>query len=139
MLDTALFLRSRPWWEDTHNKVNDFLQTLRSDSNLVSNPDDGTEIKALIDRLRSDPDSMSVIDSNDSNTIAVPMEQGYCHSNAAQLLRSGQVKHMVKGFALSADNLWRHHSWGVRADGTIVETTEPRLIYVAANIYERRF
>ena len=30
----------------------------------------------------------------------------------------------------SDDGLWRQHSWGVDADGTLVETTDHRTLYV---------
>ena len=34
------------------------------------------------------------------------------------------------GYALSDDDLWRQHSWGVAVDGVVVETTVEREIYV---------
>jgi len=55
-----------------------------------------------------------------------PGETGECHDNAEKLWRAGDG--MATGFALSADGLWREHSWGVRA-GCVVETTVERADY----------
>jgi len=137
MSDNAPFFTYRPWWTDSHDKINVYLQGLVRSSHLVSNPHDSNEVNAFIELLNSDPKSLSVIDSNAFNTISFPMEEGCCHDNSDRLVKSHMVEYMVSGFAMSADKLWRHHSWCVKADGTIIETTEPRVIYVAANIYER--
>jgi hypothetical protein len=62
------------------------------------------------------------------------IEQGVmsaCHTNVSVLffLTGGTVR-IATGYALSADGLWRQHSWGVDSeDGQIVETTVPRLGY----------
>jgi hypothetical protein len=58
-------------------------------------------------------------------------EPSNCHGNAGLLyvLTQGLVRVMT-GFALSADGLWRGHSWGVdQEDGWVVETTERRVRY----------
>jgi len=51
------------------------------------------------------------------------------HQNAHDLLRNGKAAFVGTGYALSQDGLWRGHSWAHRVDGTILETTEPRLAY----------
>jgi hypothetical protein len=56
-------------------------------------------------------------------------EPNGCHQNAARLVLSGRVAALGTGYALSDDELWREHSWGVHKDGTIVETTEMRVAY----------
>jgi hypothetical protein len=58
-------------------------------------------------------------------------EPSACHPNAAMMfVRSRRRVRIASGYALSADGLWRQHSWGVDVeDGRIIETTERRLRY----------
>jgi hypothetical protein len=56
----------------------------------------------------------------------VPGERSDCHLNAARLWRSGAAVSIGTGYALSSDGLWREHSWAWSADGTLLETTDPR-------------
>ena len=58
-----------------------------------------------------------------------PMEANNCHVNAATLWRGGEVPSVSTGYAMSEDRLWREHSWGLTADGAIVETNAPRVLY----------
>lgn len=58
-----------------------------------------------------------------------PMSASDCHFNAASLWRAGEVPSVGTGYAMSDDQLWREHSWGVTGDGAIVETIAPRSIY----------
>ncbi len=54
-----------------------------------------------------------------------------CHRNAARLFCSteGAVR-IASGYALSEDDVWRQHSWGVKAEtGIVIETTERRTRY----------
>jgi hypothetical protein len=44
-----------------------------------------------------------------------------CHANVAKLWIDGEIAAVGTGYALS-DDLWRQHSWGVNADGGILET-----------------
>jgi hypothetical protein len=58
------------------------------------------------------------------------MRSGACHANISYLWMRRR-RYMVgigTGYALSADGLWRQHSWGVRRQG-ILETTAPREKY----------
>ncbi|SDS95387.1 hypothetical protein [Actinoplanes derwentensis] len=57
-------------------------------------------------------------------------DDGDCHGNVARLWIDGAVPAIGTGYALSPDGLWRQHSWALDADGTLVETTEPRTAYV---------
>ena len=56
-----------------------------------------------------------------------------CHSNSAQLWSSKQGEYFIAtGYALSADGLWRSHTWCIEVteDGpSIIETTVERLLY----------
>jgi len=58
------------------------------------------------------------------------LDEGRCHENAAELWSEGKecLSGIGTGYALSADGLWRRHSWIVRP-GEIVETTEERVKY----------
>ena len=40
------------------------------------------------------------------------------------------VDTIATGYALSGDNLWRQHSWGIDPDGVLAETTDERHAYV---------
>jgi hypothetical protein len=60
----------------------------------------------------------------------IPMQRSACHQNVARLWLEtpGQLVAIATGYGLSADGLWREHSWGLRAR-SIVETTVPQLKY----------
>jgi hypothetical protein len=51
-----------------------------------------------------------------------------CHANVVALLRSGEVVALGTGYGLNG-GLWREHSWAWRAEGRLVETTQPRECY----------
>jgi hypothetical protein len=61
-------------------------------------------------------------------------EVGECHDNVCKLLQEKKIDRWIIGFALSDDARWRHHSWGLQKDGTLVETTEARLVYYGVDI-----
>ena len=58
------------------------------------------------------------------------MFEGACHRNVSRLWLSNSraLVGTGTGYALSADGLWRQHSWGVQSRG-IVETTSERQPY----------
>ncbi|MEU7876077.1 hypothetical protein [Dactylosporangium sp. NPDC049140] len=57
-------------------------------------------------------------------------DAGECHRNVATLWIDGAIESIGTGYGLSDDGLWRQHSWGVDPDGVVVETTDPRRVYV---------
>ncbi|MER6593378.1 hypothetical protein ABT214_16290 [Micromonospora purpureochromogenes] len=57
-------------------------------------------------------------------------DAGECHRNVAPRWIDGAIESIGTGYALSADELWRQHSWGVDPDGVLVETTDERRAYV---------
>ncbi|GIJ48041.1 hypothetical protein Val02_49270 [Virgisporangium aliadipatigenens] len=61
----------------------------------------------------------------DGTLLALPINVadlgGDCHANVAKLWIDGEIAAVGTGYALSG-GLWRQHSWGVTADGGIVET-----------------
>lgn len=55
-----------------------------------------------------------------------------CHSNSAYLWdRDRKNLSIITGWALSGDDdgLWRQHTWLIKKDGNIIETTIPRAKY----------
>ena len=53
-----------------------------------------------------------------------------CHANSAYLWSQNPDKYRIAtGYALSDDGIWRQHTWLVHINGTIIETTVPRLLY----------
>lgn len=56
-------------------------------------------------------------------------DRSACHANAARLHETNpkQVK-IVTGYALSSDQVWRQHTWGLWGK-RVVETTEKRTAY----------
>lgn len=56
-----------------------------------------------------------------------------CHRNSANLwLQNKESSTICTGYALSADGMWRQHSWLIRRkprSNKIVETTRPRVLY----------
>lgn len=45
-----------------------------------------------------------------------------CHRNAALFWLKGRCDAIATGYYLGPDGVWRQHSWGVKGDGTIVDT-----------------
>jgi len=76
-------------------------------------------------------------------TKRVPGETSRCHENVAELLYAGKtpdglpITETETGYALSEDGLWRQHSWAIALHDTVVETTEPRLLYVGVTWHGR--
>ena len=59
-------------------------------------------------------------------------ERSQCHENSVdQYLKNeyNENLNIVSGFALSEDGLWRSHSWIVKDNSFVIETTEKRLRY----------
>lgn len=58
-----------------------------------------------------------------------------CHSNSSRLYEQDpQRLSIVTGWGLSADGLWRQHTWAQDLDGTIIETTTVRLRYYGVRL-----
>jgi hypothetical protein len=53
-----------------------------------------------------------------------------CHSNSALYWESNSSSSSIcTGYALSKDGMWRQHTWVLRVEGRLVETTLRRLLY----------
>lgn len=55
-----------------------------------------------------------------------------CHENSAALVHEDPTLVCHYGYALSDDGMWREHSWCVKPDGGIIETTVERVAYFGA-------
>jgi hypothetical protein len=64
-------------------------------------------------------------------TRLMPGAPNRCHMNVARLWDANpDTVQICTGYALSADGLWRQHSWGwFMPKGRVVETTERRILY----------
>jgi hypothetical protein len=58
------------------------------------------------------------------------MKTSMCHQNVSTVWTKGQkgLIGIATGYALSDDDLWRQHTWGLMRDG-VLESTEARLKY----------
>lgn len=74
------------------------------------------------------------------NSIQIDGEPSSCHTNVCRVWKSENLNpsindklYICTGYALSADSMWRSHSWLMKKDhsgrNVILETTEPRLYY----------
>ena len=87
----------------------------------------------LVAPTEPDPDVDSLLVSGFVMDAAVHFEEmaeNSCHWNVATLWLRGRedLVAVATGYALSADGLWRQHSWGMRHNA-IFETTEIRTCY----------
>ncbi len=68
--------------------------------------------------------------SGGSSARFIRGEPSRCHSNSCLLSDGGERHHVITGYALSSDGLWRQHTWmKTKKSGWIIETTEPREKY----------
>jgi len=60
-----------------------------------------------------------------------PGDACQCHSNSAAIWEQDHDRYdLFTGYGLSADGIWRQHSWVYDTkNGEIIETTEDRLVY----------
>ena len=116
-------LRNR--WNSYHCRMNYVLNRIVPDTCFVAIPWDK---EIVLKMLTSTEWNIRIPEQDD--IIYVEMEAGKCHDNVKQLYDECQIEEPHEGYALSKDGLWRNHSWGIDANGKIVETTEKRLCYV---------
>ncbi len=87
---------------------------------LVAPPKPDQDVPMLLEHgfLMSGPITLNV------------MKSSSCHQNVALvwMRKEFEIVGIATGYALSADGLWRQHTWGVLRNG-ILETTEDRLKY----------
>ena len=122
------WLESRSCWSDIYSKFQKYLSNLVPTTHLV--PRDGADND--MQQILSGKGQFRIAYDND--IIMKVMEACQCHENSRKLLKKGKIKYLHTGYALSSDSLWREHSWGVDFDNKIVETTEPRIVYLTSFI-----
>lgn len=82
---------------------------------------------------RPDPDLALLIESGfviSGPVLVKGMDPQACHRNVATIWKARKhgIVAIASGYALSSDDLWWEHSWGIRREG-ILETTNKRLKY----------
>lgn len=78
-----------------------------------------------------------VIDFNSIEVVKGRSNQ--CHKNSCLLYQQNNcITHIGTGWALSDDDFWRQHSWAIKNNDTIVETTVPREIYYGICMNDER-
>jgi hypothetical protein len=129
-------------------------QTQQLSDNVQPPRQDETEILILHDRLLSiggrnlvhplggDADMPAVISKGALMPGTVQykrMRTSACHRNVAKLWLQVpcRLSAIGTGYALSDDGLWRQHSWGIKRDGTLVETTVVRVHYFGLQLRDR--
>lgn len=82
--------------------------------------------------IREEPDAKKIIQRgrvfSPKGARIVSGDRNRCHGNAARLYLQKRGIEIATGYALSEDEVWRQHSWGVK-DGKVIETTAPRELY----------
>ena len=67
---------------------------------------------------------------NGENAIKVRSKPSQCHRNSADMwVRHPDDYTITTGYALSDDGIWRQHTWLIRNDGAVIETTVRRIGY----------
>ena len=118
--ENANFLTSKPYWTADHSLLNARLRSLVPRSHLVAPHYEMPQPRKILDNGQF---------FDGATAIAMPMAKSECHNNVAALKAIGHARG-YEGYALTADGLWRPHSWGLDAKGRVLETTISRLIYL---------
>ena len=59
----------------------------------------------------------------------IPGQPSRCHANSSKLYAQDRTLTLITGWAMSDDRIWRQHSWLVKPDSALIETTEVRERY----------
>ena len=120
-------LEKKNWWNGIHTKFQKYLSDLVPTTHLVSQPyGDENDIRQILGGRGQ------IRIAYDDDIIMNIMESSQCHQNSKRLLIAGKINALHTGYGLSSDSLWRQHSWGVDDNNKIVETTEPRIVYLTS-------
>jgi hypothetical protein len=133
--EREVFLTTRHWWKEEHTIFNKYLQALAPHTHLVSVPWEES-IKCI--------PKLDTIKFPNKNYLLGQMEPSKCHENCERFYIFNKKREdplnikIFTGYALSADRLWRYHSWIMEdlktKDGSkserIIETTQERIIYI---------
>lgn len=119
--ERAKWLKQRPWWTPFHSDFQTYLEKQFPGTHVVAHIDPMSASVLLL---------INTIQIPCAKYTMIPMEQSACHENSEKLFLINPKLRIFTGYALSADGMWRHHSWVTDEHGVITETTEPRLIYI---------
>ncbi len=125
--DRIQWLRSRPWFNTSHDQINSILEKIAPKTHLVAAPHEHVPVNTII--------SFGKI--IELPAITYEMEHGHCHDNCEILYHNEIISNVYTGYALSSDGLWRFHSWGLDHENFILETTSDRLLYFGVPIYSK--
>lgn len=70
--------------------------------------------------------------------LLVPGRQNDCHGNCDEMAANDSSMTAWTGICLSSLGKWNSHSWCVRDDGVLIETTAPRLAYYGVSMDQLR-
>lgn len=117
--DHVEWLLNKPCYSDVHVRLNKLFQEFEPNTQIVPLPSVHIDLERLLTHGKLFT----------GKVIFKEMESNQCHDNCYELYKSKKIEKVCCGYALSDDGLWRFHSWGKKKNGTIVETTCPRLLY----------
>ncbi|VBB17637.1 hypothetical protein YASMINEVIRUS_100 [Yasminevirus sp. GU-2018] len=118
--ERAKFLKEKPWWNRVFEDFQKFLEAKFPGTHVVAFPSND----AVDSLLR-----VNTVCVPDEKTQLKKMTRSACHDNCYKLYKKDRSNKVYTGYALSADGLWRNHSWIIK-DGSIIETTEKRVLYL---------
>jgi len=132
--DDIEFFITRPWWTKQCATLQKHLSSLVPNTHVVADPEQViSSICAMLITTKTESQFIKVV-LNNNDILLAKGKVNDCHHNVDKLLRSKKIDRWMIGFALSDDSRWRHHSWGMQNDGTIIETTCKRLVYCGVDI-----
>lgn len=127
-----MFIKDQDWYHETKGKLDPDREILRD--KLLSFA--GEEVCMM---GGEDDETLSILHCGQFWTgIDAIMKEGQpsqCHLNSFNLWAEDRkmmshIIYLCTGYALSDDGMWRRHSWCIRKSiNTIIETTEPRILY----------
>jgi len=142
------YLKSRPWWSDTFEKLQVFLQDLVPKIKTHVVPHE-SKMACLIAKIILKPKNVSdefshfklqktFIDNVKTQVKQIPSEhkkRNHALILTNNLLKLKKIDFCFHGFALSPDGLWRYHAWGYCSETKqIIETSDMRTYYVGIPI-----
>lgn len=114
-------LKNKPWWNPIFENFQIFIESKFPGTHIVGIP----SIDANFSIFKVD----TFFVPNITTKLHI-MEQSECHANCEALYQKNKTHKIYTGYALSKDGLWRNHSWIITKNGSIIETTELRVLYL---------
>ena len=128
----STFFKSKFYWTNTHQKLEDALQNKFPNTLVVPMPSNIEKYSSIIEN-----ETFKITKNNGNNIKIIEMIVSQCHDNVEKLYNKKLVEEKAFGYVLELSNnndyRWREHSWGLK-NGKIIETTHARGIYVQLNV-----